>query len=76
MRLPLLGVVLLLLRSTIAVFADEAWTVDYHHALLGEPREETTFFHQPNPISRASLIYSLSEEGVLGAINPRDGRIG
>ncbi|EMC93733.1 hypothetical protein BAUCODRAFT_75439 [Baudoinia panamericana UAMH 10762] len=62
-------------RLSAAVFADEAWNVDYHYALLGEPKEETTFFHQPNPSSKASLIYSLSEQGVLGAINPRDGSV-
>ena len=75
MRLPLIAVVCFLLRSTIAVFSDEAWNVDYHYALLGEPKEETTFFHQPNPTSKASLIYTLSKKGVLGAINPRDGAV-
>lgn len=65
----------LLLQSAAAVFADEAWTVDYHHALLGEPQESTTFFHRPNPESKASLIYTLSEQDVLGAVNPRDGSI-
>ena len=63
------------IRSTLAVFADEAWNVDYHYALLGEPKEETTFFHQPNPSSRASLAYTLSEKNVLGAVNPRDGSV-
>lgn len=75
MLLPVLVAVTLLLRSTSAVFADEAWNVDYHHALLGLPKEETSFFHQPNPESKASLIYSLSEEGVVGAVNPRDGSL-
>jgi outer membrane protein assembly factor BamB len=64
-----------LLRSSLAVFADEAWNIDYHHALLGEPKDSTTFFHRPNPESRASLIYTLSEKGVLGAVNPRDGDV-
>lgn len=71
----LLSAACLTIRSTLAVFADEAWNVDYHYALLGEPREETTFFHQPNPSSRASLVYTLSEENMLGAINPRDGAV-
>jgi ER membrane protein complex subunit 1 len=62
-------------RAAIAVFADEAGTIDYHFPLLGEPRESTSFFHQPNPASRASLVYTLSERGVLGAVNPRDGAI-
>ena len=65
---------LLFVRS-LAVFTDEAWNVDYHYPLLGLPQEETSFFHQPNPSSRASLIYTLSDEGVLGAVNPRDGSI-
>lgn len=75
MHLPLLGAVALLLQSTVAVFADEAWTIDYHYALLGAVKQDTTFFHQPNPSSRASLLYSLSEEGVVGAVNPRDGTL-
>lgn len=75
MRLPLLTAVCLVLRPALAVFADEAWSVDYHHALLGEPKQETTFFHQPSASSRASLVYTLSDEGVLGAVNPRDGVI-
>ncbi|EME84549.1 uncharacterized protein MYCFIDRAFT_163354 [Pseudocercospora fijiensis CIRAD86] len=73
MRSALLAAAALLLRSTSAVFADEAWGVDYHIPLLGLPKEDATFFHQPNPASRASLIYTLSEDGVIGAVNPRDG---
>lgn len=75
MMLPVLAAACLLLRSASAVFADEAWNLDYHHALLGTPQESTTFFHRPNPASRASLIYTLSEKGVLGAVNPRDGSL-
>lgn len=75
MMLPLIAAACLLLKSASAVFADEAWNLDYHHALLGKPQESTTFFHRPNPASRASLIYTLSERGVLGAVNPRDGTL-
>ncbi|KAK4542469.1 hypothetical protein LTR36_006721 [Oleoguttula mirabilis] len=75
MFLPLIAVPLLLAGSALAVFTDEAWNVDYHYALLGHPKQSTSFFHQPNPSSRASLIFTLSEEGVLGAINPRDGAV-
>lgn len=75
MRLPLIVAASVVLRSTAAVFADEAWNLDYHYALLGEPKEDTTFFHQPNPSSRASLIYTVSTKGVLGAVNPRDGTV-
>lgn len=75
MRLTLIAAASVLLGSTAAVFTDEAWNIDYHFPLLGEPKEDTTFFHQPNPASKASLIYTLSEKGVVGAINPRDGTI-
>ena len=74
MRLPLIAAASLLAGSAFAVFTDEAWNVDYHYALLGEP-SDATFFHQPNPSSRASLIYTVSEEGVLAAVNPRDGSL-
>ena len=62
-------------RFATAVFADDAWHIDYHYALLGEPKEDTTFFHRPNRDSKASLLYTLSHRGVLGAVNPKDGSI-
>jgi ER membrane protein complex subunit 1 len=61
--------------SVLAVFEDEAFHIDYHHALLGQPLEDATFFHQPFANSRASLIYSLSDHAVLGAVNPKDGSL-
>ena len=75
MRLPLIAAALPLLKLAAGVFIDEAWNVDYHYELFGEPKEHTTFFHQPNPTSKASLIYTLSKRGVLGAVNPRDGAV-
>ena len=48
MCLPLITAIYLLLTSTIAVFVDEAWNIDHHYALLGQPSEKTTFFHQPS----------------------------
>ena len=75
MLLKLLLAVCFLTQTSLAVFADEAWTIDYHYALLGEPQKDTTFFHQPNPASKASLIYTLSNKAVIGAVNPRDGSI-
>ncbi|KAK5111717.1 hypothetical protein LTR85_011762 [Meristemomyces frigidus] len=75
MLLPLIAAAFLLAGSGSAVFTDEAWNVDYHYALLGQPKQSTSFFHQPNPSSRASLVYTLSERGVLGAVNPRDGAV-
>ena len=64
-----------LLSRTLAVFSDEAYSVDFHHALLGLPIQECTFFHQPNPASKASLIYTLTDKSILGAVNPKDGSI-
>lgn len=59
----------------LAIFADEAYHLDYHHALVGIPQPRATFFHRPSAVSRASLLYTLSEKSVLGAINPRDGSV-
>jgi ER membrane protein complex subunit 1 len=63
----------LLLKTSSAIFADDAFHVDYHHALLGVPLSHATFFHKPQSSSNASLIYALSDKGYLGAINPKDG---
>lgn len=61
---------------SLAIFADEAYHIDFHHALLGIPSARTTFFHRPSPSSNAaSLLYTLSEKLVLGAVNPKDGSI-
>ncbi|EEP78916.1 conserved hypothetical protein [Uncinocarpus reesii 1704] len=62
-------------RLACAVIADEAYQIDYHHALLGTPQAHTTFFHRPSSSSGASLLYSLSEKSILGAVNPKDGSI-
>lgn len=76
MLLPsLLALAATLVPSTLAVFADDAFHVDYHYALLGAPLQHATFFHQPRPDSKASLLYTLSEKLVLGAVNPRDGSV-
>lgn len=64
-----------LLPSALAVFQDEAYKVDFHHALLGLPEASSTLFHPPYPGTKASLVYTLSEQGVLGAVNPRNGTI-
>ncbi|KAL8830335.1 MAG: hypothetical protein Q9191_001495 [Dirinaria sp. TL-2023a] len=58
-----------------AIFADESYQIDYHHALLGPPQAHTTFFHRPSVTSKASLLYTLSEKSVVAAINPKDGGI-
>ncbi|KAI9801077.1 MAG: hypothetical protein M1833_002945 [Piccolia ochrophora] len=65
----------LLVRSSLAVFADDAYQNDYHLALLGVPEQQTTFFHQPKSTSRASLLYTLSAKRYLAAVNPKDGSV-
>ncbi|RJE18588.1 hypothetical protein PHISCL_09081, partial [Aspergillus sclerotialis] len=70
---------LLLLAScvlpTTAIYSDEVNHIDYHHALLGIPTPDSTFFLKPSSASNASLLYTLSEDLLLGAINPRDGAV-
>lgn len=72
-HLPLVS----LLCATLghAIFADEAYLTDYHLALLGIPQAHTTFFNRPSIASKASLLYTLSERFVLGAVNPKDGAV-
>lgn len=66
---------LLFVVQVFAVFQDEAYHVDFHYALLGSPKQDSTFFHRPQATSSASLLYTLSEKLVLGAVNPKDGSI-
>ena len=73
--LALLSAFLLSPTFVSGIYEDEAYTTDYHHALLGSPQAHTTFFHRPSAASKASLLYTLSEKLVLGAVNPRDGSI-
>lgn len=75
MRLLSLLTASLIPVSTLAIFADEAFQIDYHHALLGIPKEDSTFVYQPVASSKASLIYTLTEKALIGAINPKDGSI-
>lgn len=76
MRLyALLTLLLCYVCSVHSILADEAYHVDYHQALLGIPQPETTFFHRPSAASNASLLYTISEKAVLGAVNPKDGSL-
>src|SRR4051794_34297434 len=77
MRLPIntLCLALSIIPQTLAVYADEAYHVDYQHQLLGVPQPQTTFFHRPRPLDKATLLYTLSDLGVLGAVNPGTGEI-
>ena len=58
-----------------STFIDDAHHLDFHHALLGPPLETHTFFHRPSAHSKGSLIYTLSQRGIIGAVNPKDGNI-
>ena len=76
MRLqPIFWASTIILQSASAIFTDEAFHVDYHHSLLGVPLSNATFFHKPQSASNASLLYALSDKGVLGALNPKDGAV-
>ena len=63
------------LPSSLAIFVDEAYNIDYQHALLGIPQARSTFFHRPSSSSNASLLYTISEKNILGAVKPKDGSI-
>ncbi|RVX71010.1 hypothetical protein B0A52_03375 [Exophiala mesophila] len=58
-----------------AIFIDDAFHIDFHHALLGVPQSHTTLFHKSQASSNASLLYTISDKAVLGAINPKDGNV-
>lgn len=77
MRLPAAFLFLLTSCTTFthAIYSDEVNHVDYHHALLGLPDVQSTFFLKPSSASNASLLYTLSEKAILGAVNPRDGSV-
>jgi ER membrane protein complex subunit 1 len=76
MRLhALLFPVLASIVSVHAIFADDAYHIDYHQALLGVPQSQNTFFLRPQASSSASLLYTLSNKAVLGAVNPKDGSL-
>ncbi|KAK2756541.1 hypothetical protein FQN54_005434 [Arachnomyces sp. PD_36] len=63
------------LPSSLAIFVDEAYHIDYQHALFGIPQAPSTFFHRPSSSSNASLLYTISEKNIVGAVKPKDGSI-
>jgi len=63
------------LAPAAAIFEDDAYHIDFHYALLGQPQPEATFFQKPYAGSKASLLYSISQNHTLGAINPKDGAL-
>lgn len=58
-----------------AIFADEAYQLDFHYPLVGPPRAGNTLFHRPSTHSKASLLYTLSRSNILAAVNPKDGSL-
>ncbi|KAG5972387.1 hypothetical protein E4U55_000831 [Claviceps digitariae] len=76
MRRTLQSALLLGLSSLVAaVFQDEVGDIDFHYSLVGLPQQETTFFHRPRKEDKASLLYTLGDVGVVGAINPSNGNV-
>lgn len=76
MRRTLQSALLLGLSSLAgAVFKDEVGDIDFHYSLVGLPQVETTLFHRPRKEDRASLLYTLGDVGVIGAINPSNGEL-
>lgn len=76
MRRALQSVLLLglsALAAAAAVFKDQVGDIDFHYSLVGIPQVETTFFHRPRIEDKASLLYTLSDIGILGAVNPSNG---
>ncbi|CAG7923069.1 unnamed protein product [Penicillium olsonii] len=63
------------LSPAVAIYSDEVNHVDFHHALLGTPSPDSTFFLKPSTASNASLLYTLSDKLLVGAVNPRDGAL-
>ncbi|EFX02072.1 duf1620 domain containing protein [Grosmannia clavigera kw1407] len=66
---------LVALPSVHATYRDEVGDIDFQYDLVGVPQEQQTFFHRPRPDDRASLLYTLSDVGVLGAVNPGSGAL-
>lgn len=58
-----------------AIYPDEVNHIDFHHALLGAPSPDSTFFLKPSSASNASLLYTISDKSTIGAVNPRDGSV-
>ncbi|KAK6335866.1 hypothetical protein TWF730_003241 [Orbilia blumenaviensis] len=64
----------LLSSSCRAVFSDEAFHTDFQVQLFGTALDpSSTFFHQASAGKAGSLLYTLSNRLIIGAINPKDG---
>lgn len=58
-----------------AIFEDDAYHIDFHHALIGLPKHDATFFQKPYAGSKASLLYTISQNQTIGVVNPKDGAL-
>jgi ER membrane protein complex subunit 1 len=63
------------LAPAAAIFQDDAYHIDFHHALIGVPKRDATFFQKPYAASKASLLYTISQNHTVGAVNPKDGAL-
>ena len=63
------------LGPAAAIFEDDAYHIDFHYALIGAPKQDATFFQKPYAGSKASLLYTLSHNQTVGAVNPKDGAL-
>ncbi|KAF2019762.1 DUF1620-domain-containing protein [Aaosphaeria arxii CBS 175.79] len=63
------------LAPAVAIFEDDAHHIDFHHALIGRPKHDATFFQKPYAGSKASLLYTISQNNTIGAVNPKDGTL-
>ena len=70
-----LGLLLAASATEAIVHRDQVDDIDFHYELLGLPHRDTTFFQRPRPEDKASLLYTLSDAGVLGAVNPSTGAV-
>lgn len=75
MRLQAAFFIAACLSPAAAIYSDEVNHIEFHHALLGAPSPDSTFFLKPSSSSNASLLYTISEKSIIGAVNPRDGSL-
>ncbi|KAJ5745351.1 hypothetical protein N7520_010533 [Penicillium odoratum] len=75
MRLQAALLIAACVSPAVAIYPDEVNHIDFHHALLGTPSPDSTFFLKPSSASNASLLYTISDKSILGAVNPRDGAL-
>ncbi|KAI5796251.1 hypothetical protein DFH27DRAFT_502102 [Peziza echinospora] len=67
--------IFLLTTPGACVLEDEAYEVDWHIPLVGASLFHSTFFHRPLPESKASVIYTLTDQHVIAAVLPKNGSL-